>query len=246
MPPSSPRRLLVPTVALLLMLAMVAAGPIRQFAHYHDFADQRTLLGFINGADVLSNFGFFFAGAWGLVLAARADGARDAARPAYVLFAVSIALTAYGSGWYHLAPDDARLLWDRLPIALACASLLGLAFADAVPGYRWHLPLLAALVTFGVSGVLWWRLTGDLRPYLLIQAAPLILAPLLQWQAGVAAARRRAFGLAIGLYVLAKLCELADQAILDALQVVGGHTLKHLLATAAAVVLLRDFAPRPT
>lgn len=242
MSPSSPRSLLIPAVAFLLVLAMLVAGPIQQFAHYHDFADQRTLFGIINGADVLSNFGFFFAGAWGLVLAARADPAR----PAYVLFAMSIALTACGSGWYHLAPDDARLLWDRLPIALACAALLGLAFADAVPGYRWRLPLLSALVTFGVSGVLWWRLTGDLRPYLLIQAAPLILAPLLQWQAGVAAARRRAFGLAIGLYVLAKLCELADQAILEALQVAGGHTLKHLLATAAAVVLLRDFAPRPT
>ncbi|MDM5181921.1 hypothetical protein PO883_32625 [Massilia sp. DJPM01] len=34
-----------------------------------------------------------------------------------------IGLTAFGSSWYHLAPDDTRLVWDRLPIALACVSL---------------------------------------------------------------------------------------------------------------------------
>ena len=46
----------------------------------------------------------------------------------------------------------------------------------------------------------------------------------------------------LGLYAAAKLMELADQAVLDALGVTSGHTLKHLLAAAAALWLLRAAA----
>ena len=31
----------------------------------------------------------------------------------------AVALTAVGSAYYHLQPDDARLLWDRLPMIVA-------------------------------------------------------------------------------------------------------------------------------
>jgi hypothetical protein len=76
--------------------------------------------------------------------------------------------------------------------------------------------------------------------------APLALVPLLQWLSGAATQSRRAFGLAVALYVLAKVCELNDARLLEALGTVSGHTLKHLLATAAAFVLAVDFARQPT
>ncbi|NHZ80257.1 hypothetical protein F2P44_13380 [Massilia sp. CCM 8695] len=88
----------------------------------------------------------------------------------------------------------------------------------------------------------WWSASGNLGPYLLIQLAPLVLVPVLQWQTGAPPAQRRAFGVAIGLYVLAKLCELADAAILSAIHALSGHTLKHLLAALAALVLMRMIA----
>lgn len=215
-----------------LVISTAAYGPIPQLADYHAFADQRALFGIAHGGDVLSNIGFVLAAAYG---ALRAWGSRS---PAQLVFAVALALTAAGSSWYHLAPDDARLVWDRLPIALACAALLAASLRDVYPKERLALPLLLA---FAVLGVAWWSFTGDLRPYLLIQAAPLLLIPVLQWQAGAPLAQRRAFGVAIGLYVLAKVCELGDQAIFDALGMVSGHTLKHILATLAAFVLGRQF-----
>src|SRR5204863_114680 len=50
-------------------------------------------------------------------------------------------------------------------------------------------------------------------------------------------ADRLAFGLAILLYALAKVFELRDQATLDVLGLMSGHTMKHLLATLAGAVL---------
>ena len=75
---------------------------------------------------------------------------------------------------------------------------------------------------------------GDLRPYLLLQVLPLVLIPLLQWQARRPLSERMAFCIAIGLYVLAKLCEIGDQHVLEWGGLVSGHTLKHLLATLVA------------
>ena len=109
------------------------------------------------------------------------------------------------------------------------------------------------LALAAVASVAWWAVTdsygaGDLRPYLLLQGLALILIPL--WQAIYRAPRtdRIAFGTAMALYVLAKLAEVFDHEIATALGFVTGHTLKHLIATAAtaAVVwgLTRRFSQR--
>jgi len=221
-------------LAGMLILALAAYGPIAQLVNYHAFADQRVLYGLPHAGDVLSNLAFLAAAVYG---ARRMLGQRPV-NPAQAVFVAALALTAAGSAFYHLAPDNARLLWDRLPIALACAALLAGALADASPRLKLALPILVA---FGISSVLWWCVTGDLRPYLLIQGAPLLLIPALQWQTGAPVARRTAFVIAIVLYVLAKMFELADGQVMDALALISGHTIKHLLAAGAAVVLVRQF-----
>src|SRR3982074_2319889 len=98
-------------IVLLVAAAMFLHGPIQQFAHYHDFADRRAWLGIPNAGDVLSNVAFAVVGLWGF-------WALRNKRHRYRLFLWAIVLTAFGSGFYHLAPDNDRLLWDRLPIAL--------------------------------------------------------------------------------------------------------------------------------
>lgn len=224
-------------LAGIVILAMAVYGPIAQLHNYHAFADQRTLFGVPRVGDVLSNLGFLLvalAGALKMWRARQSD-------PAQALFFAALALTAAGSTWYHLAPDDARLVWDRLPIALACAALLAWALRDAYPSMLLALPVLAA---FGALSVWWWSATGDLRPYLLIQLAPLVLIPLLQWQSSAPFGKRAAFILAIILYVLAKLCEVADHSLFKAVGAVSGHTVKHVLATLAALVLIRQFEQR--
>ena len=233
-------------VTLLLFAAMLVNGPVAQLVDYHRFADQRFALGLPHALDVLSNLGFLLVGGYGMMRLkqSRKVLAMDPSRAGYRLFFLALMLTAAGSGWYHLAPDNARLVWDRLPIALACAGLLAAVCRDTCGGPR-ALPLVfAALASASVA---WWRYTDlqgadDLGPYLLVQILPLVLIPLMQWQVDAPARQRRAYGIALGLYLLAKVCEVADHALFDALLMVSGHTLKHLLAAAAAMVITVDFS----
>jgi hypothetical protein len=157
------------------------------------------------------------------------------------LFLISLVLTAIGSSFYHLDPDNSRLIWDRLPIALACAGLLAAVYAESCPNVDGRRTTVL-LALFAVVSVAWWYVTeqagqGDLRPYLLLQGLPLLLIPL--WQAIGEAPRadRVAFGVAIALYALAKVAELHDRELFAALGWISGHTVKHLLATASAAVL---------
>ena len=222
-------------------LAMLAFGPIQQPAGYHDFADRRPLAGIPNAADVLSNVGFAIVGAWGMW---RLRGRRSPFR----FMLVALVLTAIGSGYYHWMPNDARLFWDRVPITLTAAGLLAGYYAETHERER-AVALTAVLAAAGVASVMWWSMTrhtgiGDLRPYLLMQGAPLVLVPLWQREARSPRRARLAFAFAALLYVAAKGAEAGDRAIFDALGVVGGHTLKHLLATVASAIVVADVTRR--
>ena len=230
------------TVGMITILAM--HGRIAQPAHYHDFADHSAAFGIHHTADVLSNAGFALVAIWGwLTLRPRRDSdALRAGWPGYRLFLIGLFLTAFGSGFYHFAPDNARLIWDRLPIALACAGLLVGVRGDTKPGLKTEIEAIV-LALFAVASVAWWAYTDrigadDLRPYLLLQGLPLVLIPL--WQAIHRAPRtdRIAFAAAMGLYVLAKAAEIFDHEIANMLGFVSGHTLKHLIATAATAAVV--------
>jgi hypothetical protein len=229
---------------------MLIHGPIPQPLHYHDFADQRIWFGIPNASDVLSNLGFAALALWGwLRLVPRSDhpALRDG-WPGFRLFLIALLLTAFGSAFYHWAPDNARLLWDRLPIALACAGLLTGVYAETHRAVR-AARTTAWLALVAAASVLWWYATelrgaGDLRPYLLLQGAPLVLIPLWQAIARTPAADRRAFGIAIFLYIAAKAAEVNDHALFDALGWASGHTIKHLLATLAAGVVVGRLVAR--
>ena len=231
------------TLPLFLTLALIGAalayGPIAQLPHYHEFADQSTRLGIAHFADVLSNLGFALVAVWGWVrlYPMRNHAALKDGWAGYSLFLVALFLTALGSSYYHLAPDNARLVWDRLPIAVACAGLLAGVWGDARK--RPCGGLAAVLALSAIVSVGWWRFTdlagiGDLRAYLLLQALPIVLIPLWQWLYDIPRANRWAFSGALLLYVIAKFAELHDQEIAAISGVISGHTLKHLLATAAA------------
>ena len=201
-------------------------------------------MGLPNAADVISNAGFALVGLWGLarLWPARREGTLAAGWDGHCLFLVGLLATAAGSAFYHLAPDNTRLFWDRLPIALLCGGLLAGVYPELHP--RANGRLCAALMAIAaLLSVMWWSHTdsggqGDLRPYLFLQAAPLVLIPL--WQAIRRAPRedRTAYAAAILLYVAAKVAEIYDHEIFSALRWISGHTVKHLLATAASGVLV--------
>lgn len=234
-------------VMILLVSAMWLHGPIYQPEQYHEFADGRAIWGIANAMDVLSNAGFLLVGVWALLalLSRRRERVGDGVSVAYFLFAVSIFATALASSYYHFAPDNARLFWDRLPIALACASLLAAVRLDGVPS-TWRAGCELALWLAAAWGsVWWWQSTADLRPYLALQVMAIVLIPLWQLLNDARSSQRSAFAWTIALYVVAKVCELADAAILTHLIWVSGHSLKHVLSALAAWVLLREFVRVP-
>jgi hypothetical protein len=239
--------------AALLAAAFAAYGPIAQPADYHTFADTRTLFGVPYFMDVASNLLFVLAGVWGLAVVWRnthPQGPR-LQRAWLAVFAV-IVCTGFGSAYYHWAPDNWGLLIDRIPIAWACG-LLMCVFAAERFRHTWARPAVLAitLLVCTLAPVYWYATARvgaeDLRFYLYIQLLPMTLIPLallmraITQQApppGAGAVAGRDWLIVIGFYALAKLFELTDYEVFDALGFISGHTLKHVWAAAAAAWLV--------
>ena len=226
-----------------------------QSQDYHLFADTRAVLAIENAADTLSNLAFLLVGGLGLALLwrERATGgirrfsAPQEMRPYWVFFA-GVALTSVGSAYYHLAPDDARLVWDRLPMTVAFMSLLAAMVAERI-GVRAGNVLLVPLVVLGIASVAYWRwsaLAGveNLRPYMAVQfgsiAVILVIALLYRSRythGGVIFAVAAAYG-------VAKVVESLDLEIYALGHWMSGHTLKHLAAAAGVYLLLTSLERR--
>jgi hypothetical protein len=249
------RVLVFAIVTVGAIVATLAAPRISQDPAYHLFADRRPLLGIPNAADVLSNLAFLAVGLLGLrVLGARHAELLDAREraPWMVLFA-GVVLTAAGSAVYHLSPTNASLAVDRLPMSVGFMGLLSAMITERLD-VRLGSRLLVPLLVLGAASVLWWYGTelggsGDLRPYLAVQAYALLAIPLLLV---LGRARYTGSSLLIGalaLYAAAKLAEARDSAIFTATAgVVSGHTLKHLLAAlgiGALALMLAGRRPLP-
>jgi hypothetical protein len=223
---------------------------IPQDPAYHLFADARTVLGVTSGLNVLSNVAFAVVALAGLRLLARGDAMvqERGERWAWVVFFVGVGLTSLGSSWYHLAPSNDTLLWDRLPMAVAFLALLAATVAERI-GSELGGRLLGPMVLAGIGGVLFWAATeragaGDLRPYVLVQFFPLLAIPLILVLFPARYDGAWLYLVALGLYAAAKATELADGAILRFTGVVSGHTLKHLLAAGAVGALVIMLARR--
>jgi hypothetical protein len=226
----------VAVAALLVVVATLIFPAVPQPEGYWPFADQRTLLGTPNALDVLSNAAFAVVGAFGLWRTLRRDAHADARdRAAWLVLFGAVAATSVGSAYFHLAPSDGRLVWDRLPMAagfMAIAALLvGERFGPAA-GRR----LLPWLVAGGIATVAWWSFRGNLLPYLVVQYGTMAIIPVLLVGRPHGAAPRLPFVAALVLYALAKVLEAEDRPVFAALGV-SGHTLKHLVAAAAIGVL---------
>ena len=241
-------------IGLIVGLAALASGvallvpPIPQDPAYHRLADARAWLGVPNALNVLSNAAFVLVGALGLhaVLGAAAP-ARAFREPRerwpYAVFFAGLVLTGLGSAYYHWAPGNARLAWDRLPLAITVVGLLDATIGDRV-GPRVALWLLAPLVGLAAASVGYWHLTelrgaGDLRLYALVQFYPLLAIPLMLWLLPARYTRGGDLLGASAIYALAKVPELGDGWVFSATRVVSGHTLKHLLAALAGYVVVR-------
>jgi hypothetical protein len=238
-------------VTLAVIAAALLAPRTAQPLAYHNFADQRRWLGIANFGDVASNVAFAIVGVWGLLVLLGAPGrvvfVDTRERWPYVIVFAGMILVAIGSAYYHLAPDNDRLVWDRLPMALVFMSLVAAMVAERV-SVRAGLTILPLLLAVGIASVWQWHRsevhgTGDLRFYVAVQAYAIVtLLVILPMPPRYT--RSSDLLVVVGFYVLAKLLETFDRAVFSAGHMVSGHTLKHLVAAAAGWWILRMLEKR--
>jgi hypothetical protein len=241
-----------------LGLAIVGLGtafclpPIPQDPGYHAFADDRTMLGVPNFLNVASNVPFLVVGVLGLGLLLRPGAVRPddpvKERPELwplLVFFTGVSLTAFGSSYYHLAPDNDRLVWDRLPMTVAFMGFFASMIGERVGG-RAGAWLLWPLVWLGFASVFNWQMgehrnAGDLRLYGFVQFYPLVTIPLLMYLFPPRYTRSGDVFVALAWYLLAKVLEVGsvDHGIYGMNHLVSGHTLKHLAAALGAYWLFR-------
>jgi hypothetical protein len=226
--------------------------PIPQDQDYHAFADDRTMLGVPNFLNVASNLPFLAVGVLGLGALLRRDAVgpegavleRAERWPLLVLFS-GVLLTGFGSSWYHLDPDNDRLVWDRLPMTVAFMGFFASTIGERI-SVRAGIWLLAPLVWLGIASVIQWHMgerrgAGDLRLYGFVQFYPMVTIPALIFLFPSRYTRAGDVFIALGWYLLAKVLEVGvvDHGIYNAGQIVSGHTLKHLAAAMGAYWLYR-------
>lgn len=234
------RTLAIGLLTLAAVLAVALAPPVPQPERYHDFADQRAFLGIPHFLNVVSSAAFLLAGGAGLRGLSRGRPAfvRSRERRPYAVFFASVALAGLGSAYYHLAPGNGRLFWDRLPMSLAFMSLLSAVLVERL-GARAGLRLFPWLAAAGPLSVLYWILTeragaGDLRFYGLVQFYPMALIPLLLWLFPPRYTRGRDMLAVLALYGAALGAQWLDRQIFSLGEWASGHTAKHVLAALAA------------
>jgi hypothetical protein len=234
---TSPTRYWREAVLLLVLVApllvLLAGNPIPQDARLTHYADNRAFLGIPNFFDVASNLAFLLVGLAGLFTGA----ARNGVSRSWLVAFLGTALVCFGSGYYHWAPDNERLVWDRLPMTLAFMGLFAALLSEHL-GARIERVLLAPALIAGIASVLWWHYTNDLRFYIWVQLAP-FLAILVVLFAFPGRYTHRAYLLhGLALYALAKISEVYDGEIYSlTARSLSGHTLKHLLAAGAVLMV---------
>ena len=113
-------------------LALNAHGHAALHAHGHPFVDARSLWGVPNFMDVWTNLAMGVAGLLGGWALLRGGPWAPGTRLALAVFFGGLLATCFGSAWYHLAPDNASLLWDRLPMTIAFMGLVAAQIVDRI------------------------------------------------------------------------------------------------------------------
>lgn len=219
---------------------------VAQNTSYHAFADRTPFLGIANFLNVFTNLPFIVVGVLGLRLLNRTAVKRPIAVIYGVLF-TGILLIGFGSSYYHLAPNNDSLVWDRIPMTIVFMAFLTAVIAECI-SLKTGRMLLFPLVIGGIASVLWWNYTeqigrGDMRLYGFVQFYPVIVIPviLILFPSPVNAKAWRSLMWVVIWYVFAKLFEHFDKEIYAKVGFISGHSLKHIAAAMAIWYMVDAF-----
>lgn len=241
---------LMSIVGITLLSVLINKNAIPQDTSYHHFSDSHPLWGIPNIWNVFSNLPFLFVGLLGLYKLLLTDYLKIESQNkiAYVLLYLGVALVAFGSGYYHLWPNNSTLLWDRLPMTIAFMGLFSIVVTEFISTKAGKIILLP-LILLGLFSVIYWHVTeangaGDLRFYILVQFFPMIAIPIILLSFSSRFTHASTYGWLILAYFIAKLFEYFDVQIHEILTVISGHSLKHIVAAIGLYILLRGYEKR--
>ncbi len=232
--------ILLCAIIFFAIAIMFLLDPIPQDPHYHQFADQRHLCNVNHFWNVISNLPFLFVGLYGLWRYKKIE--IDNIKLAYGCFCLGVILVCFGSGYYHLNPNNHTLVWDRLPMTIAFMALFSLLLHERVLANPKTVTLVPLLI-IGAASVFYWdwseaRGQGDLRFYALVQFLPIILIPLILWWYPHRYFNSGYLLLAFIFYFLAKLLEHFDAHVYQLFGQMSGHSLKHVSAAIAVLLIV--------
>ena len=211
---------------------------------YHLFADTRTCLDIPNFFNVASNFGFAMVGmgvlAW--LFMRRATLAKTFIERGELWICVALYastfLVTFGSAYYHLAPDNERLFWDRLPMALVACAFVGSVFADRF-GARAGTWALAALLPVSLGALIYWQSTfapgpDNVWPYFVTLYGSLGFALIAMALFSSRYTHAHAAWVTLAIYAVAMAFDdQLDEELYALGNLLSGHSLKHMLAAVA-------------
>ncbi len=237
-------------LAAILIAAVFFIDPVPQDPSYHAFADTRSLLRVPNFWNVMSNIPFLLVGGAGVYYSRSKNrpGMMPELHFAYLVLFTGIFLTGFGSAYYHYAPSNDTLVWDRLPMTLGFMGLITIIVGEhiSLPAAR---RMLIPLLIVGVGSVFYWSVTeargaGDLRPYAIVQFLPMLLIPLILLMYRSIYDKVDFLWFVIILYALSKVFEYFDFSVYEMGQLISGHSLKHIVAAIAPFVILHGLENR--
>jgi len=177
--------ILIATALIAVIITFSFVEPQPQDPGYHKFADSRAYWGIPNTFDALSNIALAIVGLLGIIAALKRIRRQKFNAPIfqYLIFFGGVFLTGFGSLYYHLAPTNQTLIWDRLPITILTLGFFCSVISEMVSP-KASLILVGPLLLIGIGSVFYWNYTeklghGDLRLNGIVQFLPLILIALI-------------------------------------------------------------------
>lgn len=226
---------LIYIILFMSILVVLNIPPISQDIEYHNFADQRQIIGISNFWNVLSNLPFIFISYFAVSHLLNAGSLVFPTNlfSSYLIFFLSIGSIGLGSAYYHFQPSNETLFWDRLPMTIGFMAFVSIITGEYI-SEKVALKLLYPLIFTGTLSVLYWFITersgqGDLRPYVLVQFVPMLILPLILVMFPARYTHTGYIWAMLAAYFLAKIFETFDVQIFSIISL-SGHTIKHLFA----------------
>ncbi|XP_013624892.1 PREDICTED: uncharacterized protein LOC106331095 [Brassica oleracea var. oleracea] len=143
----------------------------------------------------------------------------------WTLFYAAVSGLAFGSGYYHLKPDDNGIVWDTLPVRFSHLSLC-FSFREN----NWNessLSYIALFLFISFFNVAYARVFNDLRLYMTFQLIPCRAIPLITVLLPPKYTHSRFWLLATAAHSVSKING----------YIIGGHSLGHLCSALAMLLL---------